>query len=75
MVISLLTITACGSNSGSGSGSGTVNTTIMMAAGYYHTLALKDDQTVWAWGYNNHGQLGDGTTTDSYTPVQVSGLE
>jgi alpha-tubulin suppressor-like RCC1 family protein len=45
-----------------------------------HNLALKDDGTVlntgtvWAWGWNMHGQLGDGTTTDSNTPVQVKNL-
>ena len=32
-------------------------------AGYYHSLAVKSDGTVWAWGYNYYGQLGDGTTT------------
>jgi len=35
---------------------------------------LKSDGTVWAWGYNYYGQLGDGTTTQRLTPVQVSGL-
>src|SRR5262249_7137362 len=44
------------------------------AAGVYHTVALKVDGTVWAWGGNSHGDLGDGTTTDQYTPVQVSAL-
>ncbi|MCX6381662.1 MAG: Ig-like domain repeat protein [Armatimonadetes bacterium] len=39
-----------------------------------HTLALKSDGTVWAWGWNAYGQLGDGTATDSFTPVQVSAL-
>ncbi|MFZ5774640.1 MAG: RCC1 domain-containing protein [Thermodesulfobacteriota bacterium] len=44
-------------------------------AGYgSHSLALKNDGTVWAWGANSDGQLGDGTTTQRTTPVQVSGL-
>jgi YD repeat-containing protein len=46
-----------------------------VAGGYhYHTIAVKTDSTVWAWGANWDGQLGDGTTTDRSTPVQVSGL-
>lgn len=45
-----------------------------VAAGDYHSLALKSDGTVWAWGYNVCGQLGDGTTTSKTTPVQVFGL-
>src|SRR3990167_9473446 len=47
---------------------------IGVAGGYYHSLALKSDGTVWAWGWNGYGQLGDGTTTIRKTPVQVSGL-
>jgi len=46
-----------------------------IAAGSIHTVTLKDDGTVWAWGYNYKGQLGDGTTDPSYTPVQVLGPE
>lgn len=39
-----------------------------------HSLFLKNDGTVWACGYNANGQLGDGTTTNRFAPVQVSGL-
>lgn len=40
-----------------------------------HSLAVKSDGTVWAWGNNSLGQLGDGTTTNRYTPVQVANPE
>src|SRR5437763_1373365 len=45
-----------------------------VAAGGFHSVALKGDGTVWGWGYNGSGELGDGTTTDRATPVQASGL-
>jgi alpha-tubulin suppressor-like RCC1 family protein len=48
--------------------------TLTVSAGSDHSLALKADGTVWAWGYNYYGQLGDGTTVSKSTPVQVSGL-
>ena len=38
------------------------------------TCALKTDGTVWCWGNNAAGKLGDGTTTNRNRPVQVSGL-
>lgn len=46
-----------------------------IAAGSHHSLALREDGTVWAWGYNGYGQLGDGTKTDRHRPVQVSELK
>ncbi len=46
-----------------------------MAGGYFHTLALKSDGTVWAWGRDNEGQLGNGASNSpSTTPVQVPSL-
>ncbi|RDH91457.1 MAG: hypothetical protein DIZ77_11030 [endosymbiont of Seepiophila jonesi] len=44
-------------------------------AGLVHSLALLEDGTVWAWGDNQHGQLGDGTLIDRNVPVPVQGLE
>jgi len=45
-----------------------------IAGGYNYSLALKGGGTVWSWGGNPYGELGDGTNTTSDTPVQVSGL-
>ena len=42
-----------------------------ISAGGYHTLALKSDGTLWAWGNNSSGQLGLGDTTNRNTPTQV----
>ena len=46
----------------------------MISAGGYHTSVVKDDGTVWTWGENADGQLGNGTTTDQNTPGSVPGL-
>ena len=42
--------------------------------GSTHTEALKSDRTVWSWGANESGQLGDGTKTERHTAVQVTGF-
>src|SRR5206468_1761471 len=38
------------------------------------SLARKSDGSVWAWGNNGFGQLGDGSTAERDAPVHVSGL-
>lgn len=44
----------------------------MVAAGYKHDLVLTKDGSVWAFGANTQGQLGNATTIDSSTPVKVN---
>jgi len=39
-----------------------------------HACALRSDRTVWCWGRNSSGQLGNGSNDDQTRPVQVSGL-
>ncbi|MCL1874042.1 MAG: dockerin type I domain-containing protein, partial [Clostridiales bacterium] len=48
------------------------NDWVEIAGGYFYSLALKSDGSLWAWGDNYVGQLGDGTSIDHFTPVQVS---
>ncbi|MGW4403540.1 RCC1 domain-containing protein [Nonomuraea sp. NPDC004702] len=45
-----------------------------VAGSLTHSLAIAADGSVWAWGQNNNGQLGDGGHTDSNVPVKVQGL-
>ena len=45
-----------------------------LAAGLTHSVALKDDGTVWSWGGNSYGELGNGNNTESNVPVQAVGL-
>lgn len=49
-------------------------TTTRIAAGHTHTVAVRNDGTVWAVGWNGWGGLGDGSTTQRVSPVMVSGL-
>jgi alpha-tubulin suppressor-like RCC1 family protein len=44
---------------------------VNLAAGADHSLFLKSDGTLWACGFNREGELGDGTTIDRHTPVQI----
>jgi alpha-tubulin suppressor-like RCC1 family protein len=50
---------------------GTSTVWLQPAGGYQHTCAVRTDHTLWCWGHNASGQLGDGTRNDTVTPTQV----
>lgn len=55
-------------------GATTLTGVTQVSAGHFHSLAVKSDGSVWGWGWNGSGQLGDGTTVDRHTPTLVAGL-
>ena len=56
-------------------GSGTNWHTDNFAGGYFFSVAAKTDGTLWSWGYNGQGQLGQGTASGARisSPVQIPG--
>jgi len=44
---------------------------VSVGNGYAHTAAVKSDGTLWCWGYNVNGQLGDNSITPRSSPVQT----
>jgi alpha-tubulin suppressor-like RCC1 family protein len=49
-------------------------TSAVASTGAFHCMAIKNDNTVWAWGRNTYGNLGDGSVTHRSTPVQMIGI-
>jgi alpha-tubulin suppressor-like RCC1 family protein len=45
-----------------------------VSAGYSHVLATKTDGTLWAWGNGANGKLGDSTTINKSSPIQIGAL-
>jgi hypothetical protein len=50
------------------------NTIKMVSAGGGHACLIRTDGSVWCWGRNDRGQLGDGTRTPRPLPVRVGGV-
>lgn len=42
-----------------------------IGTGWYHAFGIKTDGTLWGWGMNSSGQVGDSTKTARTTPVQI----
>ena len=42
-----------------------------VSLGFYHSAAIKEDGSLWLWGDNGYGQLGDGTTIGKTTPIKI----
>jgi alpha-tubulin suppressor-like RCC1 family protein len=51
-----------------------INNVVAISGRFESTAALRSDGTVWMWGSNQYGALGNGTTTNSATPTQVPNL-
>jgi alpha-tubulin suppressor-like RCC1 family protein len=44
---------------------------VQISCGYYYTAAVKNDGTLWTWGINTSGQLGENTATSRSSPIQT----
>ena len=72
MAGSVLLLQACGGGGGGGGGSAPTPTVKpKIVVGSAHVLTIRTNGTLWAWGYNAQGQLGDGNTANRSDPVQI----
>jgi len=66
-----ITSTVSGTNFRLSPVSGLPTTMVSATAGGNHSMAIGQDGSLWGWGSNWSGQLGDGTNTNRHTPVQI----
>ncbi|MCL2873716.1 MAG: stalk domain-containing protein [Defluviitaleaceae bacterium] len=51
----------------------TLGNVVFVSADTNHTLAITEDGSLWAWGLNDRGQLGNGTNNTSIAPIRIMG--
>ena len=71
IVLTLLVGTIPATVSHAFAGGATTSENNILVSGDYHSLLVKADGSLWAWGNNQLGQLGDGTTISRRTPVKI----
>lgn len=73
MVGPMVVLAGCGGEAPSEPEGADLKEWVAVAAGLSHACALTAEGTAWCWGANDHGQLGNGTTTPTAVPLQVQG--
>jgi alpha-tubulin suppressor-like RCC1 family protein/pimeloyl-ACP methyl ester carboxylesterase len=69
------TVSACDASGNCSPQSTAITATTLtgsLAAGEYHSVAIKSDGSLWSWGWNLFGQLGDNTTVSSHQPNPIA---
>jgi alpha-tubulin suppressor-like RCC1 family protein len=51
---------------------GSDETIVSISLGHSHSIAITSEGRLFTWGWNQYGQVGDGTTTDRYTPTEIT---
>ncbi|WP_437710940.1 hypothetical protein WMF45_38405 [Sorangium sp. So ce448] len=80
LLCAAVVLVACGGEQGAelseeiASSEAPLSVAVALTVGSTHACSALTDGTAYCWGYNGGGELGDGTTTSSSSPVQVPGL-
>lgn len=71
LTVGLFPCVAWGESSQVDSGEGNITFGQTVSLGTFHSVAVKQDGSLWTWGWNDRGQLGDGTSDDHSAPAKV----